>query len=318
MATKKFKKFVVAGEQDVAFYNRMFNLWEQWRKRALDPKIVLPGLQKLGDGEEIIFVDEKKSVSDWLFIILARERQYHKNFFGQEFDLTEFEQKLRFYGRERVKAWQNLGLEPHFLPAVSLTSGDDYPGWKIKPGEWFFKNLVEGNLFRNINGRMTKMTTAGLDGISVLIDTRLKPAFNNGRQMYEYDNLLGPILERLRKENRIARYDEGPQSSRFGVSSDEWEEVIKPALAGKLGLDASQLRLESVEEGNVIPQLYPDLPRQNDGQTNTWVWYEQYLGGGRDYRLGGGRSGRGGLAAVSYDSFDGHWRSGSFRPLAVL
>jgi len=311
MATKKF---VVTGEQDTAFHSKMFDLWRQWRARALNPETILPGLQVLMEGKGIAV--GKAPASDWLSAILARERQYHQTFFGQEFDLTEFEQKLRFYGRKRIKEWQNLGLEPHFLPPVSLMPGDDYPGWKIKPEQWFFKIIVEGQ--RGINGQLIKMTSAKLEGISVLIDTRLKPCYDNGKQMYEHDNLLGPILERLRKEGKISRYAEGPQSSRFGVSSDEWKKAIKPVLAGKLGLDVSQVRLETVEEGNVIPQLYPDLPRKDDGRTNTWVWYEQYLDKDRVNRFSGGYSDHGGLANVRCDSSDYRWSSRSFRPLIVL
>ena len=309
--------FVVTDEQNRIFQKRRILLEERWLAGKLDPEKVLPGLQSLMEGKPIIISEKPVSV-DWLSTILARERQYHLAFFDREYDLAEFEQKLRSHGRKRVKAWQNLGLEPHFLPSVSLMPGDEYPGWNTKPNQWFYQKLVQGELFRNINGQMVKMTAARLEGISVLIDTRLKPAFSNGRQMYERDNLLGPILEQLRKKNKIAPYAHGPQSSRFGVSADEWETTIKPALAGKLGLDVSQIRLETVEEGNIIPQIYTDLPRKDDGQTNTWVWYEQYWGVGRGSRLRGGSSDDGGLANVRYDSPDSHWPHRSFRPLAVL
>ncbi|MCG2808859.1 MAG: hypothetical protein L6275_00745, partial [Candidatus Portnoybacteria bacterium] len=72
-------------------------------------------------------------------------------------------------------------------------------------------------------------------------------------------------------------------------------------------------------EANVIPQLYTDMPRKDDGNTNTWVWFEEYFKG-RVRRPGGGRSsGYGGLADVCCSWSAYHWYShGSFRPLIVL
>lgn len=310
-------KFVVTDEQNWTFLKRLVLFEQRWLDGKLDPEIVLPGLQALMEGKQII-ISEKSASVDWLSSILICERRYHLTFFGQEFDLTEFEQKLRFYGRKRIKAWQNLGLEPHYLPLVSMMLDDDYPGWKIKLGQWFYQKLIEGKLCRYIDSQMIKATEAKLGGISVLIDARLKPAFDDGRQMYEKDNLLGPIIARLRKEGKIAHYDYGSQYSRFDISADEWEAAIKPALAGKLGLDAKQVRLETVEEGNIIPQIYLDLSRKDDGKTDTWVWYEQYLGDDCDLRLDGGDSTCGGLSSVDDNSSDSHWRYRSVRPLVVL
>lgn len=318
MATRKF---VVTGEQNDAFYSRRFELERQWRLGVLDPDVVLPALQVLNEpasGKKVIVVQSLPLKNDWLTAILNAERQCHRDFFGREFDLAEFEKTLRKYGRKQIKDWQRLGLEPHFLPKVSMMFGDDYPGWKIKPEKWFYEKQLEGKLFLNINSQLVKMIAVELGGKTVLIDTRLKPAYDNGRQMYENDSVLGSIIERLRKEKKIARYDHGSQSSRFGVSADgEWENEIKLFWAREIDLETSQICLEQAIEANVIPQLYPHMPRKDDGKTNTWVWYEEYSEG-RDYRLGGGYSGSGGFAHVSYDDAGSHWDDRSFRPLAVL
>ena len=50
----------------------------------------------------------------------------------------------------------------------------------------------------------------------------------------ENDIVLGSIIERLRREKKIARYDHGLQSSRFDVSSEEWGNEIKPVWAQRL------------------------------------------------------------------------------------
>jgi hypothetical protein len=312
-------KYVVTGEQDKAFYSKRFEQERQWRARVLDPDAVLPVLQALNEptGKKIIITDDPVPRVDWITDILIRECQCHRDFFGREFNLAEFEKTLRSYGRKKIRMWQKLGLEPHFLPEVSMMAGDDYPGWQVKPEQWFFKKQLEGKMFLNIGGQLTKITTIELAGVSVLVDTRLKPNYDNGEQVYENDNLLGSIIKQLRKEKKIAWYDYGQQASRFGVSSDEWESGIKPALARKLDLNTNQLRLELAIEANVVPQLYPHMSRKNDGKTNTWAWYEEFFED-RAGRLFGGGSDGGGLENVDHGDADSHWVSRSFRSLAVL
>lgn len=311
-------KYVVTGEQKERFHNRRWELERQLREGALDPQAVLDGLQLLIEGKKVMAESEAAVTSEsWIADILIRELQCHLDFFGQEFGLSEFVQTLQKYGRQKIMRWQKLGLEPHFLPKVRMMKEDNYPGWKIKPNGWFYQQVAEGQILRNINGELVEIGTVALEGITVLIDTRLKPAFNSGKQMYANDNLLGPFIKKLRKEDKIARYKYGPQDSRFGVSTDEWENQIKPVLSQKFGLDQNQLRLERAIEANVIPQLYPYLPRKDDGRTKTQVWYEEYFEG-RDSRLYGGDSDGGGLANVDYGASGGRWCYWSVRPLAVL
>ncbi len=276
---------VVTDEQLGGLANRMYDLYGRVKKTE-NPEYfqaVMAGLQALqdaADGRKITIVIQ--ALTDWLQEIINVERQCHHNFFGQEFNLAEFEATLRRYGRKRIKSWQRLGLEPHFLPKVSLMTGDDYPGWRVKPESWFYQRQVEGKLCLDNNGVLDKVLTVELTGITVLIDARLKPDYRDGKQMWEDDTLFGLLIADLRKDRKIAKYEHGPQSSRFGVSANEWQEHIRPALASKLGLDVQQLRLEYAIEANVIPQLYPQMPRKNDGKTNTSVWYEEYFEGRGD------------------------------------
>ncbi|MEK7572570.1 MAG: hypothetical protein AAB493_01805 [Patescibacteria group bacterium] len=254
--------------------------------------------------------------TDLIRKIISQEKRYHLVFFGKTFNLTDFADTLRKYGEEKIKLWQNLGFEPHFLPKVSMMPKDYYPGWKIKPSKWFYKKVFEGKIFRQINGELKKVETVELEGISVLIDTRLKPKYDNGRQMYENDNLCGPVIEKLRESKKIASYEYGSQDSRFGISADEWESQIKLALAEELGLKSSQLHLEKTIETNVVPQIFFPIPRKNNNSAKTWCWCEEYFKN-RDNQLIGGSSVSSG-SAVSYLPLNGFWRSLSFRPLAVL
>ena len=255
--------------------------------------------------------------TDWLETILSRECACHTAFFGKEFDLTLFAETLKGYGESKIRFWQNLGLEPHFLPKVSMMPDEEYPGWKIKPHKWFYENVAKGRIFRDINGELIKLGTVELEGIAALIDTRLKPSYDGGRQMYKKDNLLGPIIKNLReREEKIQKYEYGPQSSRFGVSADEWKK-IKPIFAAKIGLGADEGFLEPAIVANVVPQLYSYMPHARDGETNTWVWYEEYFED-RGCRLVGGYSGHGGLAFVNWYYSDFRWDLRSVRPLAVI
>lgn len=256
---------------------------------------------------------------DWLKQILERERQCHRDFFGQEFDLGNFRYILRKHGLEAVIRWQGLGLEPHFLPAVTLSQNVDFPGWKVKPKDWYYQRVAEGKVFlRQKDGALNPDKEAyKLTGTTVLVDTRLKPNCDNGEQMFENDNLLGPIIEQLRREEKIAYYKYGSQSSRFGVSAQEWEESVKPALADFLKIKFSQLLFEPTIVANIVPQLYLYMPRREDGQTNTWMWYEEYFEDASS-RFFGGYSHCGGLPDVICDLGGNHWLTRAFRSLVVL
>ncbi len=306
----------VTDEQERTFHKRRRELENRFFKGALEPEPVLDALQHLIEGKEIFSI-HNESKENWLSDILSRERASHLAFFGQEFDLLDFQATLEKYGRQQIARWQKLGLEPHYLPKATMAKDSVFPGWKIKPEDWYYNQIANGNILRNQNSALVADRLVALEGITVLLDTRLKPNYDNGRQMYQDDDFLGSIIANLRKQDKIAKYEYGPQSSRFGVSADEWENHVKLTLASKLNLNPHQLRLERAIETNIIPQLYTHMPRKDDGNTNTLVWYEECFER-RAYRLFGGGSDFGGLAGVSYRYADCHWLDGSVRSLAVL
>ncbi len=289
--------------------DKEFGVLEDFLRKARKNPIWIERLGKMLKGKNP-FEETKQVVKNWLQPIVDLERRCHQDFFGEVFSLAEFTRTLKQYGAKRVEAWKKLGLEPHFLPAVSMMPGDDYPGWKIKPEEWFYKQLVQGNIFQIIRGEFQKLTTVNLGGITVLVDTRLKPKYGDE---YE-DDWLGQIIAKLREAGEIQDFN--PCFSRFNVSAEETE-LDKAEAAKILGLKPEQLRLERKIEANVIPQAYLYMPRKDDGKTDTWEWREEYFGDRGD-RLDGGHSDSGGLASVDYDSVSVHWDVRAFRFLAVL
>ena len=309
--------YVVTGEQYRTIDRRMREIKRQLDQDGgspLDPEWVARELQRIIEGKLEALPE------DWLETILTQERKAHLDFFGQEFDLASFRDVLEKYGPQAIiTGWHDLGLEVHFLPPVVMSQDAKFNDWKVKPENWYYQKVAEGKVCRRQpDGSLLPDTEAfKLEGITVLVDTRLKPQYQEDKQMFKNDNLLGPIIERLRQEGKIARYDYGPQSSRFGVSADEWEKEIKPALAEFLGVEVSQVRLERTIEGNVIPQLYPHMPRKDDGKTNTWVWYEEFFEGA-SRRLYGGYSEYGGLSGVNVGWVENHWSGQALRPLVVL
>ena len=244
--------------------------------------------------------------------ILNREKELHQNFFGKnfakEFDYSKFSATLERYGEAKFAEWRDFGLEPHFLPAVKMSQNRSFPGWKVKPENWFYEEVSRGKILEN------PLQLGGEGGQVVLADIRCKPSHSNGCQIWEKDSCLGDIIFKLREDRKISDYK--IKNSRFGVSALEVENNIVPALARKLGLMARQVRSERAIEFNVLSQMLSDTPRVKDGETNTWVWFADHFksDGGRFF---GGSSEYDGLADVSQSETDYHWRI-SFRLLVVL
>lgn len=184
-------------------------------------------------------------------------------------------------------------FEAHFLPDVALEQNSQFPGWQIKPENWFWQNIKEGKILGD---------PAKLPGMWILIDGTPKPNYDRGLQMYPNDP-HAPILSDLRGLGKITVPDHVrnvPEASRFGVSLEEIKAEVVPRVAEELlGIDAGRIRVPKEIEFNVIGNLHhPEW-----GQTNTWEWLHDNFGD--DDRLIGGSSDYGGLAHVD-DYWPGH------------
>lgn len=257
-------------------------------------------------------------------LILANERKYHKAFFGKIFDLTAFMRVLKDYGPEDLARWTSLYLEPHFLPEVDILPWNDFPGWRIKIGKLFYEaagsngSKIMCRQENDVLGHDHKFYK--LPGRTVLIDTRLK-----NHKMMDNDMLMGDIMIWLRRERRIKTFRELPLSSRFGPSSNDWDQQIRPALIKALGFKPRQVRLEKVVEANTIPQIYPHMPRLNDGKFQTEVWCEEFCAEPCKEscctsinRFSGGIERYGGLSYFSPMDRSDRWMQRAFRPIFVL
>lgn len=255
--------------------------------------------------------------------VLEREHQSLSRFFGPAIPgswLERFSATLEKHGKDEIGYWQSLGLEPHFLPPVAFDRG--HPGWRHPTNPDFPRAVAGGGiLIKREPGKFQVDPQALLlGGVTVLVDVRLKPDVAGGLQAYADDSLLGPVITSLRRE-RLIRHFPQAEDSRFGVSPEEWETHILPMLAAKLDVPIASVRLERVIEGNVIPQLFPDLPRSRDAETDTWVWYEEFFSSNRKQvrgRICGLASVLGGYNHITSASN----RSGAsfiaFRPIVVL
>lgn len=300
-----------AGNQTSITAGQMSEFWRLVRTKAIDRKVldwILENHPKI----------QKTVGIEWWKEYVAKEQSILTEFFGKNFDLSLFKKVLQRCGIEQVTRWKHRGFEIHFLPNVLMSQGNEYPGWKIKPEDWYYNQVAKGKIFRrDSSDQLNPVKQIKLGGEVVLVDIRLKPAYDDDKQMFFQDTLVGGVVSMLRDKGDVAKYKHGDQTSRFGVLATEWQEYIRPALAKEFGVQTDHVRLETSIERNVLSQLYSHMPRYKDGETNTWVWDEEYF---KDvsYQLRGGDSGYGGLVGVCYSLADDHWSCGAFRPLVVL
>lgn len=189
---------------------------------------------------------ERKESTEWIDRIIAKEQETLEQFFGCPFDLDQFRKTLEKYGEKKMKEWAKLGLEPHFLPARTLTEESELPGWKERPEQWYWDRLANGDLLLpDEKGKLKVVREARLPGKTLLVDTRCKPPHFDGSegQWQDDHDFCGHIVARLRQQGRIARRNGIPDDSRFGVTAEEWEAHVRPALAKALGLRLEQVTL---------------------------------------------------------------------------
>jgi len=303
-------------------------LW--WRKNgssALDTEVI----EGRYDRDQLIAILEHRNAVEIPGWIRQRTKDVRERLqsIEKDCDLSLFETTLKHCGKEQIEAWKKIGFGVTYLPEAELGKNHEFWEKNVRPGDFLYKQSQAGNiLLLNPEGELVKDERAdwlgGIGkGIVVLFDTRQKPAFTDGSQMWKNDeNCLGAVIAKLREEGKIQGYDWCPQGSRFGVTvqpGGEWYKHVRPAQAELLGprVDVNSVRFETAMESIVLSQMYPDLPRGKDGETNTLAWYEQFFGDDRK-RLNGGGSDYGGLANVYWYDPRRPWVNISFRPLAVL
>src|SRR3990167_4885092 len=241
---------------------------------------------------------EKARVESLNTPLMKQEAATLKAFFGESITVPPLPREIT---PERIKNWERMGFELHYLPPIDMTEDADFPGWEKKPERWFYEAIAAG--------RIAKDATM-LPGAWVLIDGRQKPAYAEGaQQMYDHDP-LAPVLADLNRRGLISRIDyygtKLDPRSRFGLSpADFTKPEVMNAFAKALDLKPGQASLAEAIVWNVLANIHhPEW-----GTTNTAEWQKETYSG---ERLISGRADFGGASYVSW----GAWPSEGvgFRP----
>lgn len=134
---------------------------------------------------------------------------------------------------ETQRRIEGLGFAFHFIPEKDLTS--EISSGRIPLNSWLLDHVEEGTVEKNAVILKQRL---------IAIDTRARPNFQDGYQMYADDkNFLGPLLNAIREEGKAPReveYGAGkvtmPEKSRFGFSFHEIKDLVIPRAAGKFSI----------------------------------------------------------------------------------
>ena len=235
--------------------------------------------------------------------IIERERTKLRDFFGADMEVPPIPAEVT---QEKYEKWKEMKLELHYIPAADMTEDKQYPGWKKKPTS----NI---NLFTATKDAQNKLAldTLKLNAAWVLVDTRDKPAYNDGEQEYPEDTKMGAVLADLRTAGTVSNFKK--KDSRFNISWEELhQEDFKKKLAVLFDVKPEAVRLPHAIEGSFLGNLH----HPSWGDTNSWEWYEDSYQGST--HLLGGYSASGGLSGVSWYDAGGRDVSLGFRPLIVF
>lgn len=232
--------------------------------------------------------------------LVTREQEKLREFFGKKIEVPSLPDEIT---PEKYELWKELGFDLHYLPDEDLVKDRDLPGWEKKPKDWFYDQISEGK----ISADAVKLTNAW-----VLTDSREKPQYDNGNQMYENDDKIGNVLKKLRQQGMIENHKKA--DSRFNISWDELNRVgVKAALAKLLGVDPENLRLPRAIEWNYLGNAF----HKEWGETNAWEWFEDSYDKSQT-RLIGGLSDFGVLSNMNRFTPDDRAGNLGFRPLVVF
>lgn len=205
------------------------------------------------------------------------------------------------FTEENLHLWAKYNLKPVFLPDEEIGENRPLKNW-VKPEKWFYQKIKEGKIAKD---------SARIKPGWYLADFTPSVDYNDGIQVYPNDP-FALIIERLRSEGKVGKYDKTPPGSRFAiVPQDEWP-IVLAEIAKELGFKTEQVGLERVIEFNTIGNLYDS----NRGKFNIWEWFADSFEDSS--RLDGGYRDSGGLANVSYDGCrwsDDRYGSVAGRPL---
>lgn len=228
---------------------------------------------------------------------LLRDKEAAKlsAFFGEPISVPRAPQTL-WKALDATKAARINIFSPHFLPLVKIDKDGKYPGWKRKPQDWFWEQLVERELDE---------ASADLPGVWVLVD-------KSGYQRDPLEPMLGGLFEsRYRKSDFPTLEDYDP---RVDISADELDMKVYPEISNRLKLNSANVVVRSPRaiEFNFLGNLhYPEF-----GKSPNSIWLEDLHKSGS--RLVSGNAKRGGLSGIDWRRPDQRYDVVGFRPMIVF
>ncbi len=186
-------------------------------------------------------------------------------FFGERINVLDPPQLVH----ETLLKAREIGwtrAEAYFLPDIELQPEANYPDWKVKPGDGFWKDIRNGHL---------PLDSAHLGNQWIIIDGTPKPDYEN--------DPFATLLTQLRKEGviEVDYFDRNiPDGSRVAIARDRVLYKVFPAIAKMLDLHPEQIRRPRPIEYNFIGNFaHPEW-----GETTLQEWLEgDFFGGGYNH-----------------------------------
>ena len=227
----------------------------------------------------------------------------------------EFVAILNKCGAELVATLEAYGFMFVITPDITWTV-NTWPAKWVKLNNWFWQILGSGRLLKEDD---TVIQHCKLQRQVLLIYTRKKPVYADGRQCWDKDVFMEALIGWLQDQKKLPIDSTCGRGSRFRLSRNDYTKVVAPALLEalqQLGCPAQAVRLEYCPEHSAFCQLF-DAPRKDSGKTTTWLWFQERLDSS-GHSLHSGVSGSGGLAFVSFNNSDYRWNNVSASLVAVM
>lgn len=150
---------------------------------------------------------------------------------------------------DNLKKWEGYNLKPVYFSEEKINKSRRLANW-VRPHQLFYEKIeIEAMPADALKLKKGWYLIDVTSGMNATIQSIWDYALPN-------DRLVGEVIAGLRRENKIPKSKGIFPNSRFGLTLDEWQKIVLPALAKKLGLNPEQIHLERYIEFNAIGNLY--------------------------------------------------------------
>lgn len=163
-------------------------------------------------------------------ILVASEQSAWRQLLGKDIEVTAPPEEM-LQTMQYAKEVGLGGLVPHFIPNLSVSENDNYPGWSKKPGYDFWQYIPGGNFQGMDSLRYDGKLDSSLTQKWILIDPNI-----SGVGQYSHAELYKTEL---------------------------------PRIANQLHVSKKQVRLSTALEHNVLGNIY--YPTWDDSSQREWL-----------------------------------------------